>query len=194
MLEEKELFARIAVGDEEAFEKIFHRYVPQIEPVIFKMVDSEAVVKDLIQDIFLSIWVSREKLSAIESPPNWIFKIVYNRTYSWLEHRSVKEKAQGKLLEQQLEAPSKNQTEEQVQFTETARLVNRAVSALPPQTKKIYLLSRESGMKPAEIAEALGLSVQTVKNTLTNGVHSIKEFLAREGVVLPLVLLIYWRF
>ena len=193
ILEEKDLFSRIAGGDEAAFTEIFHYYTPQIEPVITRMTGSAAVARDLIQDIFLGIWLAREKLGAIESPPNWIFRIVYNKTYTWLENRSVKERVHGQMEEKQLEAPVKNQTEEAVQFAETARLVRKAVSALAPQTKKIYLLSRESGLKPAEIAETLGLSVQTVKNTLTNSLHSIRDYLAREGVILPMVLLIYWR-
>lgn len=191
---EKELFDRIARGDEEAFAEIFHSYIPQIEPVILKLTGSQEVVKDIIQDIFLSIWVSREKLSEIESPPNWIFKIVYNRVYSWLDRQSVREKAYGRIHEKETEATLKSPTEEQFHFSETSRLVRQAVSELPAQTKKIYLLSRESDMKPAEIAESLGLSVQTVKNTLTNAVRSIKKHLEREGVILPLVLLIYWRF
>jgi RNA polymerase sigma-70 factor (family 1) len=182
---EQQLFQLIAEGNEPAFEELFHLYVPQIEPVILKMVQSEAITKDIIQDIFLGLWLGREKLPAVDSPRNWIFRIVYNRTYSWLEQQTVRSSAK-----MELPGPS-NLTEESVYFSETARLVKQAIHQLPAQTQKIYLLSREEGLKNAEIAERLNLSVQTVKNTLYNAGKTIKEFLSRHGIELPLLLIIY---
>lgn len=191
---EKELFQLIAQGDEPAFERLFHLYVPQIQPVILKMVKSEAVVKDIIQDIFLNIWVNRERLPAIESPSNWIFKIVYNRAYTWLEKQSVRDKAKVIIYQQQEGAASANLTEENVSFSETARLVQQAIAQLPPQTRRIYLLSRETGLKSSEIAEELNLSLSTVKNTLVNAGRAIKAYLAQHGIVLPLILLHFCHF
>lgn len=182
---DRQLFQLIAEGNEPAFEELFHLYVPQIEPVILKMVKSEAVTRDIIQDIFLNLWLSREKLATIDTPRNWIFRIVYNRAYSWLEQQSVRNNATMVLPD------SSNDTEESVNFAETARLVKQAILQLPSQTQKIYLLSREEGLKNAEIAERLNLSVQTVKNTLYNAGKGIKEFLSRHGIELPLILIIY---
>jgi RNA polymerase sigma-70 factor (ECF subfamily) len=50
--EEKLLFRQIAAGDEAAFETLFYLYLPLIQPVIGNMVKSEAVVKDLVQEIW----------------------------------------------------------------------------------------------------------------------------------------------
>ncbi len=182
---DKDLFLLISQNDEHAFEILFHRYVSKIQPVIQKMVRSEAIAKDLIQEIFLHIWIDRERLSAVTTPSNWIFKIVYNRTYTWLEKQSVREKAR----QHPQAATYSNVTEENISFAETARLVQKAIAQLPPQTRKIYLLRREQGLKNAEIAEMLQLSLSTVKNTLVTAGRSIKEYLARHGISLPLVLL-----
>lgn len=189
--QEKLLFRQIAAGDEAAFETLFYLYLPLIQPVVLNMVKSEAAVKDLVQEIFLQVWMARDKLEAIDSPPHWIFRIVYNRTLTWLEQQSVREKAKDKMSAQQGQAFSRH-TEETVSFAETARLVQQAIRQLPPQAQKIYLLSRESGLKAQEIATELNLSVQTVKNTLGNAGRSIKEYLAQQGIVLPLVLFSYW--
>ena len=191
---EKELFALIAEGDEHAFEMLFHQYVPKIEPVILKMVHSEAVSKDIIQDIFLNIWISREKLTSIESPPNWIFKIVYNRTYTWLRQQSIHGKAKIKITNDQQDSLQTNFTEENVLFAETARLVKQAIYQLPPQTKRIYSLSRESGLKNQEIATKLDISVQTVKNTLAKAAKNIKAYLTEKGIIIPLILLAYYLY
>lgn len=189
---EKDLFNLIAHDDETAFERLFHLYVPRIKPVILKMVKSEAVVKDLIQDIFLNLWVDREQLLSINSPSNWIFKIVYNRTYTWLEKQAVRHRASEVQQRRHEGMALSNQTEENVSFSETSRLVQQAIIQLPPQAKNIYLLSREAGLKNAEIAEKLSLSVSTVKNTLVNAGRAIKEYLAQHGITLPLILLNFW--
>jgi RNA polymerase sigma-70 factor (family 1) len=184
---DQELFQLIAGGDEAAFTVLFHRYVPKLNPVLVNLVHSEAVARDLIQDAFLKIWINRYQLTAIETPNNWIFRIVYNLAYSWLERQAL-----GKKVHQRIGAHQSintTETEEQVLFAETARLLQQAVHHLPPQTKRIYLLSREQGLKNQEIADALQLSVNTVKNTLANACKAIKEYLEKKGVHLPMVLI-----
>jgi RNA polymerase sigma-70 factor (family 1) len=184
---DQELFLRVADNDETAFEMLFHRFVPKIQPVLMGMVQSEAVAQDLVQDIFLNIWTNRYKLPEIESPANWIFKIVYNRSYTWLEQQAVRQKAHQRIGAAQSPLHTNIPTEESVSFAETSRLVRQAIQALPPQTKKIYLLSREEGLKNQQIADTLHLSVNTVKNTLVNACKAIKEHLEKQGIHLPLV-------
>lgn len=185
---DKELFLLIADGDETAFAILFHRFVPKIRPVLVSLIQSEAVAQDLIQDIFLGIWISRFKLTEIQEPSHWIFRIVYNRAYSWLEKNTVRQKVHRQISATQSPVPSA--VEESVLFAETARHVKDAIDALPPQTRKIYQLSREQGLKNQEIADALQLSVNTVKNTLVNAGKAIKQYLERKGISLPVVLLV----
>lgn len=190
---DKELFLKVADGDEAAFETLFHRFVPQIQPVLLGMVHSKAVAEDLIQDIFLNIWINRYKLPEIESPSNWIFKIVYNRTYTWLEQQAVRQKAHQNILSTQPSELNSIHTEQSVSFAETARLVQQAIQTLPPKTKQIYIMSREAGLKNPDIAEALGVSVNTVKNTLVKAGKIIKEYLEKQGIhLLSALLAIYF--
>lgn len=193
-LTDEELFRRISEGDEPAFETVFHRYVPKIEPVVRRLTDSDVVTKDIIQDVFLGLWVGREGLDAIVSPSSWIFKMVYNRTYSYLEQRATRQKARQVISLRQEQKGANNDTEAAVFFSETARLVRHAIHALPPQTQRIYRLSREAGLSNQEIAEELGISIQTVKNTLSQSGRSIKTYLTERGIIIPLSLLVYWLF
>lgn len=181
------LFRQIAMGDEAAFASLFHLYVPKIKPVITQIIRVEGPEKDIIQEIFLGIWLGREKLNEVAVPHNWIFKMVYFRCYTWLQRQGTRNKAVHILgLENPLVS---NFTEENLSFSETAMLVKQAIQQLPPQAKKIYTLSRESGLKIAEIAHQLDLSPQTIKNSLVRSLKSIREFLIEHGVILPLLLL-----
>ncbi|HEY9258792.1 sigma-70 family RNA polymerase sigma factor [Chitinophaga sp.] len=186
-INENALFLQIAEGDEAAFETLFHLYVPKIKPVIVRVIQVEGPEKDIIQEIFLGIWLSREKLTEVLVPHNWIFKMVYHRCYSWLQKQGVRSKASRIITRES--SDHSNLTEENIAFSETSLLVKQAILQLPPQAQKIYLLSREKELKIAAIADQLQLSQQTVKNSLVRSLKFIREYLVSKGVTLPLLLL-----
>ena len=82
------------------------------------------------------------------------------------------------------------QTEDLLSFRELKQAVGEAIRKLPPQQKKVYLLSREQGLKNREIAEVLNLSEQSVKNTLVRALKLIREEVERAGHVIFSVLLL----
>jgi RNA polymerase sigma-70 factor (ECF subfamily) len=186
---DKELFRLIALGDEPAFEQLFHTYTPQLQPVILKIVKSEIAAKDIIQEVFLHLWLDRQKLPQVHEPRNWMFKIAYNRSYRYIKRLLLAQKANERIIRQQ-EAVSLHNTEESLAFAETSRVIQQAIHELPTQSRKIYLLSRDKGLKTTEIAAALDISPQSVKNSLYRSGQSIKDYLARQGIVVPLIVLV----
>lgn len=187
---EKELLLRVAQGDEEAFNTLFHAYVPRLHSLIMKVTKAEGVAKDIIQEVFLYLWIDRESLAEVEVPQNWIFKMAYNRSYSWLARQFSRNR---KYSEFRLQNPSEgdDSLEHIVSLHETARLIREATALLPEQARKIFQLSREAGLKAAEVAEQLGISVQTVRNSLVRSVKFVKEYLAQHDILLPALLLLY---
>ena len=187
---EKELFSRVAQGDEEAFNTLFHTYVPRLHTLIMKVTRSEeGVAKDIIQEVFLYLWMDREALAAVEVPQNWIFKIAYNRSYSWLSRQFSRNRKYNEFR-QQNPAEGDDSLEHTVSLNETARLIHEATLLLPDQARRIFKLSRETGLKAAEVADQLEISVQTVRNSLVRSVKFIKEYLAQNGILLPAFLIL----
>lgn len=186
---EKELFSRVAQGDEEAFNTLFHRYVPRLHTIVMKVTKSEGVAKDIIQEVFLYLWMDRESLAEVAVPQNWIFKMAYNRSYTWLS-RQVSRHQKYNEFKQQNPGEGDDNLQDTVFLHETARLIQEATAQLPEQARKIFQLSRESGLKAAEVADRLDISVQTVRNSLVRSVRSIKEYLTQHGVLLPALLIL----
>jgi RNA polymerase sigma-70 factor (family 1) len=186
---EKELFARVAQGDEEAFNTLFHAYVPRLHTLIMKVTRSEGVAKDIIQEVFLYLWIDRESLANIEVPQNWIFKIAYNRSYSWLSRQFSRNRKYNEFI-QQNPTEGDDSLEQTVTLHETARLIREATALLPEQARRIFQLSRETGLKAAEVADQLEISVQTVRNSLVRSVKFVKEYLSQHGILLPALLII----
>ncbi len=80
----------------------------------------------------------------------------------------------------------------EIAMRETRRLIAEAVAQMPAQRKRIFAMSRQQGMNIPDIAAALGLSPNSVKNTLVLALKDIRQYLARHGRIIPLLLLL-WR-
>jgi RNA polymerase sigma-70 factor (family 1) len=191
---EKELFREVATGSETAFAELFHIYSPRLEPVIHSLTRTESATKDIVQDVFLKLWVIREQLPEIESPDRWIFRMAFNRSFTWLKQKKSRERRLQKLATTQdspeytIEPDFREAAEQESFFRETAALVRRAVDQLPAQSKRIYNM-RETGMKNTEIADQLGISEQTVKNTMSHSFRVIRSFLGEKGIELPVLII-----
>ena len=188
---EKELFTLITQCDEAAFRELFHLYVPLVRSLVLKVTREETAVPDIIQEVFLRVWLNRDKLPEVHDPRPWMIQIVYRQCFNWLRQQKVRSKANDQLAKG-MGLPFSNSTEESASFEDTSRLVRQAIEQLPPQAKRVYLLSREEGLKIADIAQQLHISPQTVKNTLGRSLKDIREYLEQRGIFLPIFLLGYW--
>ena len=188
---DKELFQLISEGDETAFRRLFHVYVPQLRPLVLHITRTTAITEDIIQETFLKLWISRDKLINIDNPRSWILRIVFHQSFSYLRHQAVHHKAMHII---QPDNVMDNSTEETLAFNTVVRLIGTAVQQLPPQAKRIYLLSRENGLKIPEIAAKLNLSPSTVKNSLVRSLHTIRKYLEASGHLIPAFLIWLFRY
>lgn len=188
-LHDPALFTRIAAGDEAAFALFYQDMVPRMRPFIFSITRSEALVDEVIQESFLRCWLNRDKLPGLDDPRAWLFKVTANICYS-LFQRSVTERKALHSAGAQATA-THTDTSEFIQVRFLRETLLQGIRQLSPQRKKIYLLNREEGLSAEEIAERLGLSVQTVRNTLSASLESLRTHLARKGYTLSLVYLLF---
>jgi len=185
--DDKLLFQQIAEGDEGAFTELYHIYIPQLLPFVTAVVRSDAVADEVIQEVFLRLWIGRDKLPAIIEPRAWIFRIASNICFTHLK-KSFKEKKYIDSLAGKNEL-EEDEVQEKTQANELVSLIRQAIHQLPAQRKKIYRMSREAGMTIPEIANELGLSASTVKNTLVTSLQFIREFLRQKGYEVPIIII-----
>ncbi|MDF2187935.1 sigma-70 family RNA polymerase sigma factor [Paraflavitalea sp. CAU 1676] len=190
--DEKLLFGQIADGDEAAFRKLFQAYMPMVFPMIAQVTKSGPAAEDIIQETFLRLWVHRDKLKEIQQPRAWILRIAYFQAFTYLRDQSIHSKAIDKLAT--VDEVNQADTDLQMMFRHTEALVRRAVDELPKQQKQAYRLSRESGYKTAEIARAMNLSEQSVKNTLVRALKFIRDYLEKAGYALLVLFLMNNRY
>ncbi len=185
------LFTRIAAGDETAFAVFYRDMVPRMRPFIFSITRSDAQVNEVIQESFLRCWLYRDKLPGVSNPRAWLFKITANVCYA-LFQRSLTEKKALTSIEEQV-VTIHTETTELIHLNFLKAAVQNGIRQLSPQRRKIYLMNREQGLAADEIADRLGLSVQTVRNTLSASLESLREHLMRQGYTISILTIILFN-
>ena len=184
--DEKQLFVQAAGGDEKAFEALFNAFLPKIYPFIIKFIKSEAAAREIVQETFIRVWLARDKLSEIDNPGGWLYKVASNECYSYLRKSALNNKFFNPLTD---EPEPVYTTQENFALKELNRVIGEAIGKLPPQRKKIYRMSRDEGKSIAEIASALNISPNTVKNALVSSLKFIREYLIKYGIIFMLLLI-----
>jgi RNA polymerase sigma-70 factor (family 1) len=172
-LDEKDMLLHVANGNEEAFERLFLLYHQQLATYIYHLTDSVELAEEVVQDVFLKIWMSREALAEVKSFKAYLFVISKNHALNCLR-KVAKERARFEQWDDNvINAIILTENEKDEKYYS---LLDEAINNLPAQQKKVYLLSRHERRKYSEIAADLDLSKETVKKYLQIAVTSITNY------------------
>jgi len=176
---EKTLLIQVAEGDEKAFKILFDRYWDNIYGVAFAFTKSTMIAEEMVQDIFLKIWLKRHLLNSVQKFDAYLFKVAKNHIYNELRKKIKEEPFTDHIINYFREIG--DSPEQQMIFKESKHLVNLAIGKLPSQQQLIYKLSREQGMSQEEIADKLQISKNTVKSHMNKALQSIRHYLLQNS-------------
>ena len=183
---EHELLKQVAEGDEQAFAEVFHHYRDKIYSYSLKLLQSEEVAKEITQDVFMKLWISRAKLTEVACLDAFLFTIARNHCFNLLKRSALERKAGARLATTSI---LDNNTEQTIYFNEYRRLLEQAIAGLPPLQRDVYLLSYVEGLKREEVAKQMNISPETVKSQLALAVRYVRSHLGGEYAAIALILL-----
>lgn len=189
------LLLETAEGNEKAFRCLFDHYWRKIYSVAFVLTKSSILSEEIVQDVFLKIWLKREQLPSIQKFDSFLFTIARNHIYNMLRNKTT----ELPFIEQleQCFVETSGLPEQELFLKETKQMIMKAVEQLPPQQRTVFELSRNDGLDHAKIAERLAISKLTVKSHMTKALQSIRTYLQghQDGLLLVLIisLLFYKR-
>jgi RNA polymerase sigma-70 factor (ECF subfamily) len=157
-------FRRIRAGDWDAFGDLFEEYSPQLYAYAFAFVGDRQAAEDIIQDTFVYLWTHRERVEWEESIYGYLLRSVRNACINHKLRRETDRRHRDAVLAQAAEAGDgapDEQTPEEVRRTLEAQL-----EQLPEKCREIFVMGTLDGMSYLDIAERLGISVNTVKTQL----------------------------
>jgi RNA polymerase sigma-70 factor (family 1) len=172
--DEKQLLLKVAGGDERAFRTLFEKYHGVLATHIMRITRLQESTEEIVQDVFLKIWMSRETLSDIHDIRSYLYIVSKNHALDSLK-KTARERVTFSDADWNLVEKSLVHTEPEDSVP--LGLIDEAIDRLPPQQKKVYLLSRRERKKYSEIAEQLGISRETVKKYLQLATVSISTYI-----------------
>ena len=174
-LESNELLERLRQGDESAFDNIFRAWYPSLVRSAESIVRSRAIAEEVVQDVMLELWRRRESLARDSSPQAYLFLSTRNRALNHVRHERVERRGELEAIElARVGATGPAQlVEEEIEVA-----LRNAVAELPARCREVFELSRTHGLKYAEIATVLGISVKTVEAQMGKALRTLRERLA----------------
>lgn len=173
-----DLLLALMRDDEVAFTLVYKRYQPSLYQVCMKYIMNEDTANDVVQNVFMWLWKNRKDLTMDVNLRSYLCTATRNNILNMLRHENMAIKHNYIYAQQQLSDDSwleKMRHEGQLQH------IRDMLNELPEQRKRICKMKIDDGLTNQQIADALGLSVQTVKNQYSSAIRELKELLSESN-------------
>lgn len=154
-------------NDTLAFEYLYLKFYPDLHQFACSIIHSSHIAEEIVSDVFVQVWKKRHSLADIRQLRVFLYVAVKNQSLTYL-YKAKKQKvcwieefanglecikdysiADGPLMEKELNMQ-----------------VRQAINRLPVKCRAIFILIKEDGLKYAEAAKLLNLSVKTIENQM----------------------------
>lgn len=82
---DRELFAQIASGNEQALDVLYERYRSQVFRFLVYQTGNREAAEELLQDVFMAAWQGAEKFRGAASVKTWLLRVAYYKAASWVK-------------------------------------------------------------------------------------------------------------
>jgi len=158
-------------GNQTAFKDLYNKYYDSLFLFGQKYITNRNAVEDIIQETFLKVWEKRDSFFHEATLRAYLYKTMRNSCLNVIEHEKVCRNYQEGSVK---DIESNDFFLHNVIEEEVNRIIAETIQKLPESARLIYLLSLK-GLKNAEIAEDLDISINTVKTQKQRASRFLKE-------------------
>ncbi len=170
---DEDMIGLLQEGDVAAFEIIYNEYNKKLFGFIYKILKSEADSRGITQEVFITFWENRRRITAYSMINSFLFTIAYNRSIDRIRKKINERKYITHIKSVQL--PAKNKTEDDYNFMELKDRLEAIVEELPPKRREVFRLSRNFSLTNREIADRLKITVSTVENHMSKALNHLRN-------------------
>ena len=183
----EDLMARIAKGDQDAFEILVNRHQTSVLNLIYRFVGDRTQAKDLAQEVFIRVWQAAKSYEPKAKFTTWIYRITANRCFNELKSSRRKKwfsfqqsgEHSGNTIEETL-SDSGPSAEDLLLEKERSRQIYDALQSLPDNQRMALVLKRYDELSYQEIAQIIGCSVSAVESLLVRAKRTLQEKLEND--------------
>ncbi len=190
---EKRILKELKYGSKKAFEYVFKAYYASLCRYAEEILRDSDQAEDVVEIIFIRIWEERKKLDYHTSFRSYLYRSTYNACLNVIRKRKSESKYRDFFLNHADFSKTHDYGSSSYPLSgiiekEMEGGIAKVIDALPPQCKKIFLMSRVDNLSHQEIADKLDLSLNTVKSQIMNALKKIQVALKNVMVVLAMLL------
>lgn len=175
-------FSGLSMGHTQTFDELFRAYYSPLCYFATNFLESEDDAKDLIEDLFLKLWQRQQAFENHQHAQGFLYRSARNACLNFLK-QGQKTAVKHGILMAEPDAIEEDYLMQMIR-SEVWGEIYRAIEKLPLQCHKVITMSFIDGHTNEEIARALDLSVQTVKNHKVRGLRILKDTLPGSLLVL----------
>lgn len=175
------LVRKIAMGDQKAFEQLYHLYYNRLCQFSFLFLHSKELSEEAVSDVFLNVWMKREQLSQVRNIRSYLYTAVHHQAIDYLRAKNTHPHDDINVYELEMESPEPlaDDVMEHEQFRE---LLQQAFDELPERCRMIARMHYNDQLQYKEIAEILHISRKTVESQIKITIRKVKDFFKKNGL------------
>lgn len=154
-----------------------------------QIVNSTLISEDVVTETFVKLWARRLNFDNVLSIRSFLYVTVRNACYDHLRSQNIHARIHNEILKTSDYIQEISQEDYDRMYNEYIQLVNKQVNELPERCRVIFNLYFHEQLSTCEIAQALNISEQTVRNQKTKAVAMLKAGLLKKGM-LPVTMLL----
>ncbi|MES2457516.1 MAG: sigma-70 family RNA polymerase sigma factor [Bacteroidota bacterium] len=173
---DRKLIGELQREGHQAFQVIFDRYWKELYQTSYNRLRDQTAAEDLVQDVFADLWQKRHDIYLETSLRSYLYGSVKYRIIRIFNRGSLHQHAVAHLLSRMSEM--EDAVADVLEYKDLERSISQTINSFPENMRNIFLLRSEE-FTIREIASALGLAEQSVKNNVTDGLKRLKVVLLK---------------
>jgi RNA polymerase sigma factor (sigma-70 family) len=176
---ETEMMHRACNGDQDAYERLYHRHLPSVRAWCLRITRNFADAEDISQEVFMRLFLKLPAFRRESSLRSWLYRVAVNCALMHLRKRGQPSPSLEAVLEVEtsLLAVKLDRRNTSTASASQGLIIDEAVGALPLKKRSVFILHDVSGFRHKEIAERLSLSIESSKSRLRRARRELRLLL-----------------
>ncbi len=179
MMEEWTIVEHAKKGDAAAFEELVNRYQNSVYRLALRMCGNAHDAEEVAQEAFVAAWRGLPSFRGESKFSSWLYQLTSNAAVDFL--RREKRHRNTTPVEEQTELAAEGTPQQDAEASEVRENLQKALLALTPEHRQIFLLRQMEQLSYEEIGQLLRLEIGTVKSRLNRAKKQLRQILLRQG-------------
>ena len=178
------IIAGFQQGSKEAFAEVYNAHYSRLYAFIKKLVDDKEEAQDITTETFVKLWKLHANFNTAENIKAFLYITARNACMDFLRYRQRQITNKQEFNYVQLQQEGTVSTSNDEIKTLVLQHIHNEIENLPAQCKRIFKMAWLDGRKNAEIAFAMNLTEQTIRNQKARAVKILRLALANYNIEL----------